>query len=29
VILFRVAEAVVYIERVVWGGRDLPPLVNQ
>ena len=26
VVLFRFANDVVYIERVVFGGRDLPPL---
>ncbi len=29
VILFRFADEVVYIERVVYGGRDLPPLFDQ
>jgi len=29
VILFRFAKDVVYIERVVYGGRDLPPLFAQ
>ena len=29
VILFRFAEDVVYIERVVYGGRDLRPLFGQ
>ena len=29
VILFRFAKNVVYIERVVYGGRDLPPLFEQ
>jgi len=29
VILFRFAKDVVYIERVVYGGRDLPPLFEQ
>ncbi len=29
VILFRFAKDVVYIERIVYGGRDLPPLFEQ
>jgi len=29
VILFRFANDVFYIERVVYGGRDLPPLFEQ
>jgi len=29
VVLFRFAKDVVYIERVVYGGRDLPPLFEQ
>jgi hypothetical protein len=29
VILFRFANDVVYIERIVYGGRDLPPLFEQ
>jgi plasmid stabilization system protein ParE len=29
VVLFRFAEDVVYIERIVYGGRDLPPLLGQ
>jgi plasmid stabilization system protein ParE len=29
VILFRFVEDVVYIERVVYGGRELPPLFNR
>jgi plasmid stabilization system protein ParE len=29
VILFRFAKDVVYVERVVYGGRDLPPLFEQ
>ena len=29
VILFRFAEDVVYIERIFYGGRDLPALFEQ